>query len=108
MPATTSDAPPKKKAALRWLFSWFLAETVGLRHGLGLGRWLRTPRIARAEALARMLYCKSVNGKRAHGALRCARCAQQMDDSERAAQVWAALRIPHGGHADGPLVSGKC
>jgi hypothetical protein len=59
---------------------------VGLRHGLRLGRWLRTPRVARAGALGRMLYCKSVNGKRAHGALRCARCAQQMDDSERAAK----------------------
>ena len=78
-----------------------------MRHGLGLGRWLRTPRFARAEALGRMHYCGSVNGKRAHGALRCARRAQQVGDSERAAQVWAALRIPRGGHADGPLVSGR-
>jgi hypothetical protein len=64
-----------------------------LRHGLGLGRWRQTPRIARAEALGRMLYCGGVNRKRAHGALRtsegrfgeaCARPAQGRAVGKRA------------------------
>jgi hypothetical protein len=43
-------------------------------------------------------------GRRAHGAPRCALCAQQMGDSERAGGT-PALRIPRVSHADGSLLA---
>ena len=68
----------------------------------------RAARFARASVGVMLAITAEVYGRgRAHGAPRSSPCGElQMGDSERDAQKYArALRIPRGGHADGPLLS---